>query len=249
MATAVALRDENTFEEPTPSPSRTEVLARYRHLREIGKRHHSEVMRFLAEDAILRHGRRLGLVDGKTFFLDSEEELTLAFDLAIYTAPEGRSRAIDRYARSAQLTHGSDEALVLDAMRRARFAVVIVKRRHESAGLIVTDIYREIELWLVDEGLEISLPPQAAFATRYYALDGFIMTAGVGMPVDSDLITHALELAPQLLRKSPAEAIEDRRFAEAVYRAAIADGAMEQIRFQDPTDTAKQPDGLRCVRT
>jgi hypothetical protein len=239
MATAVALRDENTFEQPTPSPGRTEVLARYRHLREIGKRHHSEVMKFLSKDAILHHGRRLGLVDGKTFLLDSADEVTLAFDLAVYTAPKGRSRAIDRYARSAQLTQGSDEALVLDAMRRARFAVVIVKRRHESAGLIVTDLYRQIELWLVDEGFEMSLPPQAAFATRYCTLDGFVMTAGVGTPVDSDLITHALELAPQLLRKSPAAAIEDRRFAEAVYRAAIADGVMEQIRFQDPADTGE----------
>jgi hypothetical protein len=239
MTTAVARRDENTFEQPTPLPGRAEVLARYRHLREIGKRHHSEVMKFLANDAIVQHGRRLGLVDGRTFILDSEDELTLAFDLAIYTAPEGRSRAIDRYARSARFAPGSDEALVLDAMRSARFAVVMVKRRHESAGLIVTDLFRKIDLWLVDEGLEISLPPQAAFATRYYALDGFIMTAGVGTPVDGDLITHALELAPYLQRKSTAEAIEDRRFAEAVYRAAIADGAVEHVRFQDPGDTGE----------
>jgi hypothetical protein len=239
MATAVALRDENTFEQPSPLPGRAEVLARYRHLREIAKRHHSAVMKFLADGAILQHGRRLGLVDGRTFILDSEDELTLAFDLAIYTAPEGRSRAIDRYARSAQLAQGSDEALVLDAMRRSRFAVIIVKRRHESAGLIVTDIYRKIDLWLLDEGLEISLPPEAAFATRYYAPDGFVMTAGVGMPVDGDLITHALELAPYLRRKSPAEAIEDRRFAEAVYRAAIADGVMEQVRFEDPADAGE----------
>lgn len=239
MATAVALRDENVFEQPTPSLSRGEVLARYRHLREISKRHLSDAMGFLSKDAILHHARRLGLADGKILIFGSEDELTLAFDLAIHTAPEGRSRAIDRYARSTQLAQGSDEALVLDAMRSARFAVVIVERRHETAGLIVTDLYREIELWLVDEGLEISLPAGTAFATRYYAPDGFVMTAGVGMPVDSDLLTHALELAPQLLRKSPADAVEDRRFAEAVYRAAVADGITEYVKFQDPTDTGE----------
>ena len=65
------------------------------------------------------------------------------------------------------------------------------------------------------------------------------MTAGVGMPVDSDLITHALELAPLLRRKSPAEAIEDRRFAEAVYRAAIEDGIMEGVRYQDVPGTGE----------
>jgi hypothetical protein len=48
---------------------------------------------------------------------DSEEELTLVFDLAIYTAKEGRSQAIDRYASMAQLPSGTDELLMLDAMR------------------------------------------------------------------------------------------------------------------------------------
>jgi hypothetical protein len=163
----------------------------------------------------------------------------LAFDLAIYTAAGGRSRAIDRYAKSAQFAQGSDEALVLEAMRNARFAVVSVERLHQSAGVIVVDLFRNIELWLVDEGLERSLSVGTAFATRYYALDGFIMTAGVAVPVDDDLMISALASAPRLLRKSQAEAIEDRRFAEAVYRAAIADGVMENVTFQDPTGVAE----------
>jgi len=64
--------------------------------------------------------------------------------------------------------------------------------------------YYNAELWLVDEGLEMSLPAGSGYATRYYMTDSFAMTAGVGMPVDSDLITHALESAPLLRRKSPA---------------------------------------------
>jgi hypothetical protein len=231
---AVALRKENTFEQQAPSPSRSEVLARYRHLREISKRHNANVMGYLGKDAILHHARRLGLADGKTLILDSMDELTLAFDLAIHTAPIGRSRAIDRYARSAQVAQGSDEALMLEAMRKARFAVVVVRGRHPSAGLIVTDLFRKTELWLVDEGLEISLPVGAAFATRYYAPERFVMTAGVGMPVDLDLLSCAIMAAPQLLSRSIAKAINDRRFAEAVYRAAIADGTMEGIAYQDP---------------
>ena len=128
---------------------------------------------------------------------------------------------------------------MLEAMRNARFALIAVERRHEAAGLIVTDLFRNAELWLVDEGLEMSLPVGAAYATRYYTTDSFVMTAGVGMPVDSDLITHALESAPLLRRKSPAEAIEDRRFAEAVYRAAIEDGIMEDVVYQDVPGTGK----------
>ncbi len=234
MVAALALRKENTGEQYELLPSRDAVLARYRHLREISKRHHSEALKFLSEDAIVHHARRLGLADGDTLILDSMDEMTLAFDLAIYTAPAGRSRAIDRYARSARFAQGSDEALMLEAMRNARFAVVSVQRPHQSAGLIVTDLFRNTELWLVDEGLEKSLPAGTAFATRYYAPDRFVMTAGVAIPVDRDLLVDALDSAPQLLRKSQAAAVEDRRFAEAVYRAAIADGIMENVTFQDP---------------
>jgi len=237
MVAAIGLRKENTIEPQASSPSRSEVLARYRHLREISKQHLSDAMKFLSQDAILHHARRLGLAVGKTIILDNMDELTLAFDLAIHTAPDGRSRAIDRYARSARFATGSDEALMLEAARNARFAVVMVQRRHPSVGLIVTDLYRNIELWLVDEGLEISLPVGTAFATRYYAPDRFVMTAGVGMPVDLGLLISAVESVPQLLRKSRVEAIEDRRFAEAVYRAAIADGVMAGVAHRDPSGT------------
>jgi len=168
-----ALRKESLFEHQAPTPSRGEVIARYRKLREISKQHHSKALDFLSQATILHQARRLGLADGKTLILGSMEELTLAFDLAIHTAPPGRSRAIDRYARSAQFAPGSEEALVLEAMRNARFAVVEVQRRHHVAGLIVTDVLRNIELWLVDEGLEMSLPERTLYATRYCTPDSF----------------------------------------------------------------------------
>jgi hypothetical protein len=234
MVAAIGLRKENAVEPQASSPGRSEVLARYRQLREISKRHLSDAMKFLSPDAILHHAQRLGLARGKTVILDDMDEITLAFDLAIHTAPDGRSRAIDRYARSAGFAPGSDEALMVEAMRNARFAVVMVERRHPSVGLIVTDLFRNCELWLVDEGLEISLRAGTAFATRYYSPDRFVMTAGVGMPIDRDLLTSAVESVPQLVRKSRGEAIEDRRFAEAVYRAAIADGLMAGIAYRDP---------------
>jgi hypothetical protein len=234
MVNAVAFRAENNIEQHEPLPSRGEVLARYRHLREICKRHHSDALKLVSRAAILHQARRLGLADGNFLILDSMDELTPAFDLAIHTAPAGRSRTIDRYARSTRFTSGSDEALMLEAMCDARFAIVWVQRRHPSAGLIVTDLFRKIELWLMDEGLEASLPVGTAFATRYYAPDRFVMTAGVGMPVDAGLLMGVVESTPQLLRKSRTEAIEDRRFAETVYRAAIADGIMEGISYEDP---------------
>jgi len=236
MSNAAAFREETFVDQTARPPNREEVLARYFRLREIGKLHHNDVVKFLTKDAIVHHARRLGLLQGKTFVLDSMDELTLAADLAIHTAPPDRSRAIDRYARAANLARGSEYAAVLEAMRNARFAVVKVLQRHPSVGLIVTDLAREIELWLVDVSLEASLPDGAAFATRYCTPDAFAMTVGVGIPVDRDALGRAIDAVPQLGRKPMAEAVQDRRFAEAVYRGAIADGAMEGVQLRDPLD-------------
>ena len=209
------------------------MLARYRHLREISKRHHSAVLDFLSKDAIISQARRLGLARGKTLVLDSMDDLNFAFDLAIHTAPKDRSRAIDRYARAARLAPESDEALVLDAMQNARFSIISFVRRHAVAGLIVKDLLRGVEVWLVDEGLESSLPGGAALATRLFTPEDFAMTAGVLVPLDIELLEDAIVDTPQLLRSRREELIDDRRFAEAIYRVALVSGLMEQVAYQD----------------
>jgi hypothetical protein len=42
------------------------------------------------------------------------------------------------------------------------------------------------EFWLVDEGLESSLPDEAVLATRLYTLEGFAMTAGADAKCPDD---------------------------------------------------------------
>jgi hypothetical protein len=128
--------------------------------------------------------------------------------------------------------------LVLEAMRRARFSIIRILRRHDVAGLIVEDLFRGGEFWLVDEGLESSLPDGAALATRLYTPDGFAMTAGVLVPFDIELIEDAIADTPHLLRNRREELIDDRRFAEAIYRVALASGLMEQVAYQDPVSGA-----------
>jgi hypothetical protein len=80
--------------------------------------------------------------------------------------------------------------------------------------------------------LETSLPVETVFATRYFGPERFVMTSGAGVPFDNDLLEEVVDSTPLLLRKPPVEAIDDRRFAEAVYRAAIAHGVMEGGTYQ-----------------
>ncbi len=158
--------------------SRDEILARYRHLRAIGTRHHTEALRFLSRPALLEQARQLGLAAGGMLAAESMDEFTLVVDLAVHTGRPGRSRAIDRYAGAARPRPGSDEALVLEAMRRARFSVWRVERRHEVVGLVVQDLLRQGEAWLVDEAMERSAPEGMAAAMRLCTPDAFVMTSG-----------------------------------------------------------------------
>jgi hypothetical protein len=232
---ALAVRQEDTFEDGALSTSREDVLTRYRRLREISKRLHHDVMKLISGDALMQQARRLGLAQGRTLILDDMDEMSYVFDLAIHTAHPGRSRAIDRYARSSRFAAGSDEALVLEAMRTARFAVLVIDRRHETAGLVATDLLRGTKVWLVDIGLESSLPDEAVLATRLYTPEGFSMTAGVNVPIDLGLLADIHHQLPRHLgEEEMSTLIDDRRFAEAIYRVALADGIMDRVMYRDP---------------
>lgn len=187
----------------------------------------------------MEQARRLGAARGRTLTLGSEDELTFVFDLMLYASQGGRKRPLDRYAASQRLEQNSDEARVLSAMLAARFVLIRVERRHPEAGLIVRDLMREQEFWLVDQGLEATAPPGIQLATRVYSPDDFHMAAGVFVPLEGALLRGALERRPLLLRMHPDEAVEDRRFAEAIYREAIRSGVTDRVRFQDLTGMAE----------
>jgi hypothetical protein len=209
--------------------TRDEVLQRYRHLRAISTGHHSGALKFLSRPALLEHAKRLRLATGPMLVAESEAEMTLVFDLALYTAKEGRSRALDRYARATPLPPGSDAARMLEAMRHARFSVWRIKQRHEIAGLIITDVLREAELWLVDEQLEASASEGLSFAGRICEPDRFAMSWGVVVPVYREMMEEvALDMLTQR-RGDPERVSQDPRFALAIYRAAIDHGVLNDV--------------------
>ena len=155
--------------------------------------------------------------------------MTLVFDLALYTAKERRSRALDRYARATPLPPGSDAARMLEAMRHARFSVWRINQRHETAGLIITDVLREAEVWLVDEQLEASASEGLSFAGRICEPDRFAMSCGVVVPVYREMMEEvALDMLAQR-HGDPERVSQDPRFAIAIYRAAIDHGVLNNV--------------------
>jgi hypothetical protein len=218
--------------------SRTEILARYRRLRQISKEQHEAVLDIIAPDVLLDWAKRLDLTEGKAVVLENDNEMTLPEDLAIYLPRLGHAHPLDRYARVARFAPGSDEAIVLAAMRRARFSLWRVERRHPTTGLILRDLLRDEETWLVDEAMERNAAPGVEMAARLLQLENFVMTARIIVPILPDLMTlpdlmeEVFTRAPVLRRLQRDVLAGDPRFAIGIYRAAVATETMERVRFK-----------------
>lgn len=238
MAVSLAQQQPTLPLEGAMRSTRDDILLRYLRLREISKTLHEEVLGCVSSDRLLDHARRLGLARGKTLLLEDMEEMYYVYDLAIYTAPADRSRAIDRYAKSAKFDAKSDEWLMLDAMRASQFAILQIERRHDTIGLIATDILRNSKVWLLDVGLESSMDDGELIATRLLTPGEFAMTAGVNIPFGIEMLEPICKLLQRMGNSKLDRLAEDRRFAEAVYKIGLANGVMDRMAYLDLPDGA-----------
>jgi hypothetical protein len=200
-------------------------------LRKIVAAYNSVVLARVSRGALFEHARFLGLLAGETIVADNEEELGLIFDLAIHSPRRARSRAFERYRHSAKLPVDSDEARVLDALCSARFAVCRIERRHDVAGLVAFDLMRDRELWLMDLSMEATVPDGFTLAAHLVTIDGFSMTTGMLVPVNRDDLEDALDDMPARRVGTPEALADDPLFAGLVWRAALARGVMENVKF------------------
>ena len=176
---------------------------------------------------MLHWGKRIGLVRRKTFIASTMEEMTLGIDLAVYSTRSGKISPVERYRRSSKFAVGSEDDLMLDAMCRSRFSLFLVKRRHSATGLILEDLLRQEEVWLMDEGLEQSAPDGTVFASRVTRPDAFHMTTGAPFPMTRDAIDDVAAVFP-----SPDASLADGadvKFVETVYRSAIDHRLMDAM--------------------
>ena len=77
---------------------------------------------------------------------------------------------------------------MFEAMRRARFSIWRIERRQGAIGLMVADVLRKAEAWLVNEGRVASARDGTIFASQLCEPRSFAMAGGVIVPVDGDMI-------------------------------------------------------------
>ncbi len=202
------------------APSRAAILSRYRRYRELRMDIQTAALENIPHSTFLAHAKRIGLSDGKVLFTDDIVELSLAFDLAVYTASAGRTRAIDRYARRRLPASKADEALVTIG-------------RCEPAGVLLEDLMRGGAMPLLDEGFAESAEPGDVFAMRVAPIEEFVITCGAVVPIDRATMEGCIALLISAASKAELTALADhRRFAASIYELAIELGLMSFIAYR-----------------
>ncbi len=215
------------------SLNRDDVLRRYRRWRELRTEIQTAALKNMSHAAFLRGAKRIGLADGNTVIANSEAELSLAYDLALYSVGAGTTRAIDRCARTRPKNGDPDEALVLQALCAARFSVFRVIEKNEIVGVLLKDLLRGGEVWLLDEGLEQTLRHGEFLAARVAPVEGFVITCGVFVPFDRQAAGE-MEAVLKIGNDQAISALlaDDKRFPEHVYRIAVTRELMRRVAYQ-----------------
>jgi hypothetical protein len=199
---------------------RIDIVQRYRQLRGIAAEIQNAALGLVPDEALVEFGRRIGGVRKRTLALD-DDEMMLVEDLAIHTARNGRSRAIDRYARAAKFAQDSDQARILEALCNARFTVFEIEGTAMSAGVMIRDLRGNGKFHLMDLGIAMSAKSEALFVGRLMEIEGFVMSCITCLPLQEELARAVIPRLPPRGIGSGIEELQHPRCAIAVYRAAI----------------------------
>jgi hypothetical protein len=167
----------------------SQLVDRYRKLREISRRLHNEVLpKYLSKRAFQTCGRKLGIMRGNTFVFDEMDHAGVLMDYCLYDHTEEGGSAVCRYMADAQLDAQSDEYAMVKAMSESFHTLVLVTEVLPDVGVRVVDLFAGREFLLIDMGLSRTAVKGIVIATRLFPFDEFVMTSGAPLSVDADTL-------------------------------------------------------------
>ena len=183
---------ENIVPATAAQLDREALMTRSKALHALGGQHFRGVAPFLSSARAQGHAKRLSRLRSEAWTEDNTQAV-FVIELAAWTADEGRSTALQRYARQRSVPMTSDETAVLAGMQMSVISFWTVQEAHPVAGWIVRDLLNEGTVWVVDETLEGFLAEGARpnFLTRLFRAEqeGFWMTCGAMITVSEALDT------------------------------------------------------------
>lgn len=228
-----------------------ELLARYKHLRQVGLELNNRLVQTLSRSVVNEGGKKLGILKGKVLTLDTEDEIAVLMDYCLHDLRRDGVNAVEQYLRASAPTPESDEWILLQALRQARYSLFATEATEPGVGVHARDLLRDEPLFIVDVGFSRSASVGMVLAARIVSPEGINMTTGAALPVGvlspADR-TRFLEGVKTTFRDVDFRNLspeESSQLATTVIRTCLKKGAAERIAYVEP---GQAPEALPAAR-
>lgn len=178
-------------------PSHAELVGRYQALRAKARPLSDTLAASLPKDVFAEAADRLGILKGTEILLETEDEIVVVADLAVFDIRRNGEHAVQRFLREQQPPEGGDERLILEAMRSARHSIFQVQHAQAGVGVLFRDMLRDTEDFVWDVGFSHTARRGALMAGRIHSPGEITMTTGAVLPVYAERVSHLLsKVAP-----------------------------------------------------
>jgi hypothetical protein len=223
------------LESPFTSAKFPQYLEEYQTYRSVGMDLNTRLVKQLPNAAIEECGKKLGVWKRGTLILGSEEELSVLMDYALFHFSRNGVNTVSRFLKMSPPAESSVEMTLLRAMLKAHYSLFSVKAIQENRGLVLSDLLRDNEIFVIDLSMSRSAIPDTLFMGHVLPMPHFHMTSGAFMPVPASIMDDKL---PAILDKfyKEGEVLSPSReaaFAAQVIREALRADAMGGMRYQD----------------
>ena len=160
---------------------RKSLIKKYKQYRNIGKNFSQKVLeKFTDQQSLLAISKLMGISEGKTLVLDSEEELNFIMDFSLFEYQVQGKTFLQRY-KEENLQLEEKEAQLLEAKLSAYSSLFkIIKVQPADATITLRDIFNNgKEVKIIDINFSRTARPGLLMFTRIVPFPDFNMTSGI----------------------------------------------------------------------
>ena len=200
-------------------------IEEYKHYRRIELEMNQGLVAKLPQKAIEECGKKLGILKGKTLYLD-ENDSSVFMDYCFHHFRINKANVIERELAITSFDKDSIEFNVLKSTATAYYSVFFIKQVVEGKGVLVVDLLYQNELFVIDVGMAQTGMENFVFSGHLLPFKDFYMTSGAPLPIPFELLQN--ETIPSILSKFIDEDSDDHlsnsketSFASQIIRSVL----------------------------
>jgi hypothetical protein len=223
-----------------------EQLAHYQQFRTLQKSLNGPLLEMLPKNAAEKCGKALGIYRDKVMVFGSATEMSVLMEYSLYDYRWERHNVIEQYISQTPLEPGSDKAIFLEAMAKARYSLFRIEAVEKGVGIQTLDLFRRDNCFVIDIGLSETAIKNMVLAGRIINLgdNKFSMTTGASLPVDRYILERIIREIPKRFGNTEAEiaGMSPERAAEfsaAIIRICLEGDAASHMGYDEKDAVGK----------